>query len=272
MGKAFHGAQTAQTLLRSYLPIVSVHVRAPRSRRAPDRVPLMPILHILLVEDDARIADLTKSYLERHNMSVSVAADGESGLREASSSEYDLLILDLMLPGPSGLDICRAVRARGDQPIVMLSALDSESDRVLGLELGADDYLVKPFSPRELVARIRTLMRRVHGRQGSVQSQARCGGLFLDPTSHTCSLDGRVIDLTSYEFSLLYALARRVGHVLSRETILIMARGTAEESFDRSVDVRISRIRQKIGDDPRTPRYLKTIRGVGYMLCAPTDS
>lgn len=232
----------------------------------------LPALHILLVEDDVRIAELTTSFLERHNMTISVAADGVSGLREATSSTYDLLVLDVMLPGPSGLDICRAVRARGDRPIVMLSALDSESDRVLGLELGADDYLVKPFSPRELVARIHTLMRRVHGRQGGVQDDVRCGGLILSPASHTCSLDGKTLDITSYEFSLLYALASRVGQVLSRETMLMMARGNAEESFDRSIDVRISRIRQKLGDSPRNPRYLKTIRGVGYMLCVPTEN
>ena len=228
-------------------------------------------LHILLVEDDTRIANLTKSYLERHNMSVTHALDGVSGLREARSPGYDLIVLDVMLPGPSGLDICRAVREHGERPIVLLSALDSEADRVLGLELGADDYLVKPFSPRELVARIRTLMRRVHGRQGGTRRRIRCGELVLDPGSHTCSLAGRSIELTSYEFSLLYVLASRVGRVLSRETMLTMARGNAEESFDRSIDVRISRIRQKLGDDSRTPRYVKTIRGEGYMLCVPTE-
>ena len=172
-----------------------------------------------------------------------------------------------MLPGPSGLEICRAIRTQSDRPIIMLSALGGEADRVLGLELGADDYLVKPFSPRELVARIRTLMRRVQGTQGQVRSEVRCGALHLDPGSQVCTLEGEEISLTSYEFALLYSLARRAGIVLSRATLLVMAGGSAEESFDRSVDVRISRIRRKLGDDSRKPRYLKTVRGVGYMLC-----
>jgi two-component system, OmpR family, response regulator len=221
---------------------------------------------VLLVEDDLRLAALTKEYLEGHGVSVIHVADGRRGEEEALSGRYDAVLLDLMLPGKDGLEVCREIRARSDVPVLVLTARGEEADRVMGLELGADDYLAKPFSPRELLARIRALVRRAKGRAGPARDVVRVGALTVDPGARRVTLDGREVALTSYEFALLEALARRAGRVLSRERLMELARGSAEESFDRSVDVHVSRLRQKLGDDPKRPRLLKTVRGAGYVL------
>jgi two-component system OmpR family response regulator len=224
-----------------------------------------PLL-VLLVEDDLRLASLTKEYLEGHGVAVVHVADGRRGQEEALTGRYDAVLLDLMLPGKDGLEVCREVRARSDVPIVVLTARGEEADRVMGLELGADDYLAKPFSPRELLARIRAVVRRARGRAGPARELVRVGELVVDPGARRVTLAGREVALTGYEFALLDALARRAGRVLSRERLMELARGSAEEAFDRSVDVHVSRLRQKLGDDPRRPRLIKTVRGAGYVL------
>jgi DNA-binding response OmpR family regulator len=229
-----------------------------------------PLL-VLLVEDDLRLASLTREYLEGHGIAVTHASDGRRGQDEALSGRYDAVLLDLMLPGKDGLDVCREIRARSDVPVIVLTARGEEADRVMGLELGADDYLAKPFSPRELLARIRAVVRRAKGRAGPPRDTVRVGGLVVDPAARRVTLDGEEIVLTGYEFALLHALARRAGRVLAREQLMELAKGSAEESFDRSVDVHVSRLRQKLGDDPRRPRIIKTVRGAGYLLAGESD-
>jgi DNA-binding response OmpR family regulator len=228
-----------------------------------------PAILALLVEDDARLAALTAEYLKGHGVGVVVAPDGLSALAEARRTRFDAVLLDVMLPGRGGLEVCRELRARSDVPILMLTARGEEADRVLGLELGADDYLTKPFSPRELLARIQALVRRARGQAGPPSQPLAVGDLELDPGALRASLAGRELPLTAYEFHLLRVLAERAGHVLSRERLLELVRGSAEEAFDRSIDVHISRLRAKLGDDPKHPRWLKTVRGAGYQLVAP---
>jgi two-component system response regulator RstA len=230
-----------------------------------------PTAHALLAEDDARLAQLTKEYLEKHGVVVTWLADGDAALREARRGRFDVLLLDIMLPGKSGLDICRKLREASDVPIIMLTARGEEADRVLGLELGADDYVPKPFSPRELLARIHALLRRARAQAGPKARVLTVADLMLDPGSLTAELAGRPLSLTSYEFALLYALAERAGRVLSREQLMELAKGNCEEAFDRSIDVHISRLRQKLGDDPRRPRRIRTVRGAGYQLMARAD-
>jgi two-component system, OmpR family, response regulator len=223
-------------------------------------------IKVLLVEDDARLAQLTARYLESHGVLVTVTSDGLEGQAEALRRQYDCVVLDLMLPGRDGIEVTRALRSRTDVPIVMVTARGEEADRVLGLEVGADDYVTKPFSPRELLARIRATVRRVRGQVGPAQQTIQVGGLVLDPARMTVTLDDRPIEVTAYEFAILRALATRPGRVLSREQLLDVAKGSAELSFDRSIDVHVSRLRAKLGDDSRNPRILKTVRGVGYLL------
>jgi DNA-binding response OmpR family regulator len=230
--------------------------------------PSRPSILALLVEDDLRLATLTREYLEGHGVSVVHVGDGLRGLSEAVAGKFDVVLLDLMLPGKDGLEVCRELRARSDVPVIVLTARGEEADRVMGLELGADDYLAKPFSPRELLARIRAVVRRARGQAGPERSAVRVGGLVVDPASMRATLDGQELPLTAYEFALLEALARRAGRVLSREQLMELAKGSAEESFDRSVDVHVSRLRQKLGEDPKRPRLIKTVRGAGYVLAA----
>ena len=224
-----------------------------------------PPIRVLLVEDDRKIATLTREYLETYGLAVDWVADGEAALQNAERPDYDVVVLDLMLPGTDGFEVCRSIRRRSHVPIIVVTARVEVADRVLGLELGADDYVTKPFSARELLARIHALVRRSRGRAGP-QALLSVGSLTLDSQSCTATLAGRELALTSYEFALLRALAEHAGRVLSRERLLDLAKGGADEVFDRSIDVRISRLRHKLGDDPRQPRLLKTIRGSGYML------
>jgi DNA-binding response OmpR family regulator len=228
--------------------------------------PVEPTLVALLVEDDSRIAELTSTYLQRHGIAVTRVADGKRGLHEAAHGKFDVVLLDLMLPDRNGLEVCRELRAASSVPIIVLTARGEEADRVMGLELGADDYLAKPFSARELLARIRALVRRATGRAGPATEEVRVGTLSLQPSSRRATLRGEELALTSYEFALLYALASRAGRVLSREQLIELAGGNREESFERSIDVHVSRLRHKLGDDPRRPRLLKTVRGAGYIL------
>lgn len=233
---------------------------APLTEEAP--------LQVLLVEDDERLAALTARYLQSHGLRVTLAHTGPAGLAEAARSAYDIILLDLMLPGRDGVEVCRELRARSDVPIIMVTARGEEADRVLGLETGADDYLSKPFSSRELLARIRAQVRRARGRVGPAPQRLRVGDLTLEPQSLSVTWKGRPIPLTAYEFTLLRALAERAGRVLSREQLLDLVKGSAEESFDRSIDVHIFRLRQKLEEDPRSPKLIKTVRGAGYMLAS----
>jgi DNA-binding response OmpR family regulator len=232
----------------------------------PDAAPPAQTIKVLLVEDDARLAQLTARYLETHGVIVTIAGDGVEGQAEALRRQYDCVVLDLMLPGRDGIEVCRQLRGRSDVPIVMVTARGEEADRVLGLESGADDYVTKPFSPRELLARIRANVRRVRGQAGPERDTIQIGKLLLDPARMAVTLDGKSIEVTAYEFAILRALAQRPGRVLSREQLLDLAKGSADLSFDRSIDVHVSRLRAKLGDDSRSPKILKTVRGAGYML------
>lgn len=222
-------------------------------------------LGVLLIEDDERLARFTAEYFIRHGASVTHVADGKQGLNQALLRQHDAVILDLMLPLLDGFSLCRELRKHSDVPIIMVTARTDEADRVQGLETGADDYVTKPFSPRELLARVRAAVRRA---QGLLRPEGilRAGPLELSTHAMKATLHGRPIDLTSHEFDLLRVLVERTGQVLERERILELTQGTAEDAFDRSIDVRISRLRQKLGDDPRRPSIIRTIRGVGYML------
>lgn len=224
-----------------------------------------PRLHVLLVEDDAKLARLTRDYLQQHGLLVTSVADGNSAVREGLRPDIDVVVLDLMLPGRDGFEVCRELRSKSHVPIIAVTARVDVADRVLGLTLGADDYVTKPFSARELLARIEAVARRAQGRAGP-EEQLRVGRLQLDTASLTATLDGRALQLTAYEFALLRVLADNAGRVLSRERLLELAKGNADEAFDRSIDVRISRLRHKLGDDPKHPVLLKTVRGSGYLL------
>ena len=226
---------------------------------------------ILLVEDEPDLAQVLADYLVRDGYEASVEGNGARALERIRREPPDLLLLDLMLPGKDGLDVCRELRAHSDVPVSVLTARGEEADRVMGLDLGADDYLSKPFSPRELLARIRALVRRARGKVGPPIQTLQVGVLILDPGSRRATVRGQEIPLTGYEFSLLYALASRAGRVLSREQLIELAGGSAEEAFDRSVDVHVSRLRQKLGDDSKNPRMLKTVRGAGYLLAAEPE-
>jgi two-component system response regulator RstA len=230
----------------------------------------MEQLTLLLIEDDARLAQFTIQYLERYDVKVTHVADGERGLREALRARYDAVLLDLMLPIKDGLSVCRELRGHSDVPILMVTARGEEVDRVLGLELGADDYLPKPFSPRELLARVRAVVRRRRGLAGPAQL-IQVGPLTLSMAGQTATVAGRPLQLTSYEFAILRVLVERRGRVVTREQILDLAKGSAEESFDRSVDVRISRLRQKFGEEAGKPSLIRTVRGLGYMIAAESD-
>ncbi|EYF04692.1 response regulator transcription factor [Chondromyces apiculatus] len=229
---------------------------------SPDNEPIS----VVYIEDDDRLASLTARYLESHGVRVTVAADPRDGIAKITRERPDVILLDLMLPGIDGIETCRTLRARIDTPIIMVTARGEEADRVLGLEGGADDYIAKPFSSRELLARVRAQARRARGRSGPAPIQLRVGRLLIDVAARHATLDGKNLNLTTYEFSLLHVLAERPGRVLTREQIMELVRGNAEDAFDRSIDVHISHLRQKLGDDSRNPRLLKTVRGIGYML------
>jgi two-component system phosphate regulon response regulator OmpR len=225
---------------------------------------------ILLVEDDARLADMLLEYLGQAGFGVTVASLGATALEKLSDAEYDAVVLDLMLPDMDGLNVCRQLRAKYDTPVLMLTARGDAVDRIVGLELGADDYLPKPFEPRELVARLRAIMRRrVRGTTG--EKSLRFGRLELDTAARAVRLDEKLCDLTGYQFDLLVALAKNAGRVLSREVLMDLVKGEEFESFDRSIDVHISRIRAVIEDNPKKPRRIITVRAAGYVFAKAQD-
>ena len=227
----------------------------------------------LLIDDDARLAEMVGEYLGRYGIDVKVAPDGKGGLAALHSGRFDVVLLDVMLPGWDGFETCRRIRAAPDiaaLPIVMLTARGDETDRIVGLELGADDYLPKPFNPRELLARIRAVLRRTTQTPPG-RPRFRSGGLEIDFDAREVTVDGRRVVLTHYEFELLSVLARAAGRVLSREQFLDAMKGQTYEAFDRSIDVHVSNLRAKLERDPKAPRYIKTVRGSGYVLTRDAD-
>jgi two-component system phosphate regulon response regulator OmpR len=228
------------------------------------------IERVLLVEDDPRLAEMLQEYLGQAGFGVTVAALGAAALERLNEAEYDAVVLDLMLPDMDGLEVCRRLRAVRETPVLMLSARGDAIDRIVGLELGADDYLPKPFEPRELLARLRAIVRRRV--RGAVSEKAlHFGRLELDTAARAVRLDGRPCDLTGYQFDLLVALAKNPGRVMSREILMDLLKGECFESFDRSIDVHVSRIRACIEDNPKKPRRVITVRAAGYVFAKAQD-
>jgi len=220
---------------------------------------------ILVVDDEPAIVKQARDYLEQSGFQVFTAGDGVTALSVARQSGPDLIVLDLNLPGMDGLDVCRALRRESDVPIIMLTARVDEADRLVGLELGADDYIVKPFSPRELVARVRAVLRRV---RGGVRTPGliRAGELEIDLSGHRATRAGQPIDLTRSEFDLLAVLAQHPGQTMTRMQLLDRLYGVAYEGYDRSIDTHIKNLRRKVEPDPGAPRYVLTVYGVGYKF------
>jgi two-component system OmpR family response regulator len=232
--------------------------------------------HILVVEDDVEISRLVSRYLRTNDFHVSVAADGRNMDRLLDDSRIDLIVLDLMLPGEDGLSLCRRLRTRSVVPVIMLTAKGEELDRIIGLEMGADDYVAKPFNPRELLARIRAVLRRATAVDPSIDRRARMltfVGWQLDCTLRELrDPRGTRIVLTGAEFGLLQVLCERAGRVLAREQLLDLTQGRAAGSLGRSIDVLISRLRHKIEHDPHEPELIKTVRSGGYLFAAPVEA
>jgi two-component system phosphate regulon response regulator OmpR len=232
--------------------------------------------HLLVIDDDTRLAAMVSDYLGAAGFRVEIAASGEAGLArlaEAAAREpFDALVLDLSLPGMDGLEVCRQLRTTQDLPVLMLTARGDATDRIVGLEIGADDYLPKPFEPRELLARLRALLRRrVAPRRDGAQPQLRFGRLDIDRDARVVRVDGAERPLTSHQFALLVAFAENAGRVLTRDAIMNLVKGEALEAYDRSIDVHVGRIRAAIEDDPRKPRRLVTVRGAGYVFAKAQD-
>jgi DNA-binding response OmpR family regulator len=219
---------------------------------------------ILLIEDDKRLAEMVKTYLGEFGFAVTAAHSGSAGISLYRRESFDALILDLMLPDMDGLEVCRQIRADAQARILMLTARGDAMDRVVGLEMGADDYLAKPFEPRELLARLRSILRRAKG--DSKPDLLRFGRLDIDAGAREARLDGEPRALTSYQFALLLGLAQHAGRVMSREALMEIVKNERLEAFDRSIDVHISRIRAAIEDDPKHPRRIITVRGAGYVF------
>jgi len=221
---------------------------------------------VLIVEDDRNTANLVATYLQREGFATLIENDGAAGLQAARTGQPSLVILDLMLPNIDGLEICRKLRAESQVPILMLTAREEELDRVLGFSLGADDYVVKPFSPRELVERVKAILRRVRSLTAKPSSVLQQGGLLLDPEKHKVSRDGQPISLTSSEYKLLRTLMTTPGRVYSRSELLRHFYAQEEAVVERVIDVHINKLRQKIEPDPAKPVFIETVRGFGYRF------
>jgi DNA-binding response OmpR family regulator len=220
---------------------------------------------ILIVDDESKIVELARDYLEHAGFAVLTAADGRSGLALVRTRTPDLLVLDLGIPEPDGLDVIRAIRRDSNLPIVVLTARDDELDKLVGLELGADDYITKPFSPRELVARVKAVLRRME--PGDAPGDLiRAGDVTLDVPRMRVEVGSRLVDLTPTEFELLATLARRPGRIFTRGQLLDALRGVAFESYERAIDTHVKNLRRKLEPDPRSPRYIITVYGVGYRF------
>ncbi|PMQ06778.1 Transcriptional regulatory protein OmpR [Pseudomonas sp. AD21] len=226
-------------------------------------------IRALIVDDDVPIRELMIDYLARFNIHASGVTDGAAMRQALLAEHFDVVVLDLMLPGEDGLSLCRWLRAESDIPILMLTARCEPTDRIIGLELGADDYMAKPFEPRELVARIQTILRRVRDDRTEQRANIRFDNWRLNSVlRQLIADDGLVVPLSNAEFRLLWVFIERPRRVLSREQLLDAARGRSIEAFDRSIDLLVSRLRQKLGDDPKAPQLIKTVRGEGYLFDA----
>ncbi len=233
-------------------------------------------MRALLVDDDRELARLLRDYLDSHGVSTDHVEDGASaiGLLASGENAYDIVLLDVMLPGMDGFEVCRRIRTKHDVPIVMLTARGEDNDRVVGLEIGADDYVPKPFNPRELLARMRAVLRRARPPAAAID-RLDVGDLVVDVPAHKATLGGRELQLTSFEFRLLVVLARRAGETVTREALagaVLPKGGPYDPSVDRSLDVHVSHLRHKLGDDGKEPKRIRTVRGVGYVLVKPTLS
>jgi DNA-binding response OmpR family regulator len=228
---------------------------------------------LLLVEDDRKLCRLVKAYLEPFGYQLAMTHTGPEGLTKALSNTYDAVILDVMLPGMNGFELLKRLREKSSVPVLMLTGLGDEADRVAGLEIGADDYLPKTFSTRELLARLRAVIRRSRTTRTTAQERHEApiliGSLCIEPEAHSVTLEGQGLTLTPVEFELLLCLARGCGRVQSRERLLLEIAERDFEIFDRSIDVHISSLRRKLGDDPKSPRFIQTVRSAGYMLLKP---
>ncbi len=222
---------------------------------------------ILVVDDEVKIVKLVRSYLEQAGFTVVEAGDGQTALIQVRREKPDLVVLDLGLPGIDGLEVARTLRRERETPIIMLTARIEDTDKIVGLELGADDYVTKPFNPRELVARVRAVLRRTSGAAPAAET-LRAGALVLDEAGHQAALAGRALDLTPTEFELLAVLLRNPGRAFTRLELLDRVQGEAYEGYERTIDAHIKNLRAKLGDDPRHPRYVQTVFGVGYKLGA----
>ncbi|MBK7199155.1 MAG: response regulator transcription factor [Anaerolineae bacterium] len=220
---------------------------------------------ILVVDDEAKIVKLVRSYLEQAGFAVVEAADGQTALIQARREQPDLIVLDLGLPGLDGIEVTRTLRRERATPIIMLTARIEDTDKIVGLELGADDYITKPFNPRELVARVRSVLRRT-GSAAPAPAVLRAGEMVLDTGGHQATLDGRILDLTPTEFELLAVLLQNPGRVFTRLELLDRVQGDAYEGYERTIDAHIKNLRAKLGDDPRRPRFIQTVFGIGYKL------
>ena len=224
--------------------------------------------HILIVDDDFEIRELLKSFLAKHDFKVTSAKDGAELFNLLANKDVDLIVLDLMLPGDDGLTLIKKIRTQNNVPIIMLTAVGEETDRIVGLEMGADDYMAKPFNPRELVARIRTVLRRGETNKPQADDNKIAFADFTIDTSLRALFDknGQRIDISTGEFELLFAFAKNPSRVLSRDFLLDAAKGRDAQLFDRSIDIQVSRLRKKIGDNPKKPEIIITVRGGGYMF------
>ena len=228
---------------------------------------------MLIIDDDRKLTSMLVEYLRPRGIAAATAGDGARGLEMVARGAFDAVVLDIMLPDVDGFEVCRRLRATSDVPVLMLTARGDPADRVVGLELGADDYLPKPFDPRELLARLHAIMRRGAGRRKEPAAVLRFGAIEIDPDAREVRHNGAVCPLTGYQFDILLVLARNAGRVLSRDAILDHLRGEPFEAFDRSIDVHVSRIRAAIEDDPKHPRRLRTVRGAGYQFARlPEDA
>jgi DNA-binding response OmpR family regulator len=226
---------------------------------------------VLVVDDEPRIAQLARDYLEHAGFAVVLAGDGRSGLQAVRTRQPDLVVLDLGLPELDGLAVTRAIRETSNLPIVMLTARDDELDRILGLELGADDYITKPFSPRELVARVRAVLRRTERAAADPGDRVVVGDLALDASRLRTSVAGRSVELTPTEFSILLTMARQPGRIFTRSQLLDAVRGVAFESYERAIDAHVKNIRRKLEPEPHQPRYVLTVYGMGYRVAEPDE-
>ncbi len=234
-----------------------------------------PVPHILVVDDDREIRDLLSRFLEKQGMRVTAARDAREARRVWPLGRYHLVVLDLMMPGEPGLDFARWLRSQSDVPVVILTAMGEETDRIVGLELGADDYVAKPFNPRELLARIRAVLRRASGEGAAKEPPAkviRFAGWTLEPgRRRLLNPDGAEVSLTGGEYELLLVLVERPNRVLTRDMLMDLLRGRQAGPFDRAIDVAVSRLRRKLEDDGRNPSLIKTVRGGGYVLAATVE-